>query len=109
MSNTKTKATSCRKDHVLLDAKVVVEPSYRGIFHTEEHRIRDLESWAKELMEFFRDHRSQDVNDVRVEREYEDQCSACGHQWEEIAYEAEGGKPAFVGCGYCGVPVEVVR
>lgn len=100
---------TCTKNRVLIDANVVIEPGYRGVFRGEQSRVKDLESWARGIREFFHDHRHMDVNDVRVNLEYQDQCSACGKEWEEALFEAEGEQSAYYGCAWCAAPMEIVR
>lgn len=75
------------KVEVLIDAKVVCEPSSHVTrwFSTQERKAQALERWAKEFEEFVRDHRSQDPIGLSVERVYESQCSHCGMAWEEDA------------------------
>lgn len=108
---TKAKPTTCRKESVLVESKCVIEPTSGALrwCRNEEEKVKELERWSKELMEFFRDHRSQDVNDVTVERVYETRCTACHQEWEECEYEADGDEPAYTGCGYCGLPMEIIR
>lgn len=55
--------------------------------------------WANEIMEFFRDHRHQDVNDVYVDVTEIDACSKCGNTWEP--YEDEG----ELLCANCGAVI----
>ncbi len=100
-------AKTCRKVDRITDSKVIVEPG-RYTFPSwmnDADRQKALEQWAKSLMEFFRDHRHQDVNDVFVEHTHQDQCSACGREWEiEPANEdhPEGGML----CASCGAIVK---
>lgn len=87
----------------LIDCRVVVEPS--SFYHdprTIEEQAKALDRWARELKEFFRDHRSQDVNNVTVEREYEDQCSSCQRKWE-VDTDCDTGQLV---CAWCGEPIE---
>ena len=72
------------KKHVLSDISLECDyPSYVGRYErTMEGRATALEEWAKELVEFIRDHRSRDDLGLTVKRIYEDQCSHCGYTWE---------------------------
>lgn len=97
-----TTPKTCRKvPDVLIDAKVVIEPTYNSIYsgwQSEDKKAELLEQWARELHAFFRDHRSQDVNTVYVERTHQDQCSVCHREWE--TYEDEDtGETCCAGCG----------
>ena len=58
-----------------------------------------LDTWAKELEEFIRDHRSQDNVSITVERVMETQCDQCHREWEP--YTEDG----VTFCANCGVPV----
>ena len=92
----------------LIETRVIIEPNdipYYARFD-EAKKTKFLDEWARELTEFFRDHRHQDVNAVYADPVYEDQCSACGDKWEPYKYEAHGDLPAFTGCGNCGKPIE---
>lgn len=107
---TESKSQLCRCEQRTKEIRVEIEPSRHHIVHyakNEAQRIQWLEQWAKELREFFRDHRSMDVNDVVVVRETEDVCSECGYRWEAVKYApGEGDDPfePYMGCGYCTVP-----
>lgn len=73
------------KTKVLIDVTVSCDPpSSIGRWSRDmEGKARALESWAMEFEEFIRDHRSQDPVSLVVERQYQDQCSHCGREWEE--------------------------
>lgn len=74
------------KEKVLIDVHVVCDPPYWvGGSTTLEKRAKRLAEWCREFEEFIRDHRSQDPISLVVEREYQDQCSHCGNEWEEDA------------------------
>lgn len=45
-----------KKVRTLVDTQVIVEPGYTPWGETREQRHRRLTDWARELMEFFRDH-----------------------------------------------------
>lgn len=100
---------------VVSDAHVRIEPSSyvsrvwpyekREDESAVEARARKYDAWAKDLKEFFRDHRSQDVNFIEVVREYEDVCSACGRRWE-VSTEGAEGEPVAPFCAWCGADVD---
>ena len=91
------------KKKVLIETRVIVEPKEVPCWYrrTEEDRLKYLKDWADELMSFFRDHRSQDVNSVYAEPVYEVQCTGCGREWEEMIEDGT------VYCANCGLPIEV--
>jgi hypothetical protein len=68
----------------------------RHVEGSAEDLVRCLEEKCKEFKEFLRDHRSQDMVSLSVERVKADQCSACGATWK--AHEEEG----QVFCASCG-------
>lgn len=100
----KTETKKCRKVNVLTDAKVVIEPQPHVTrwYDKPENIAKALEQWAREIHDFFRDHRSMDVNSVYVERVHEDQCSECKRAWEPA--DDEDGTPPY--CAYCGAIIE---
>jgi len=65
----------------------------------QQREIKEYERWAKEFLDFLRDHRSQDVQDVVVHQITEDVCSECGKNWEIYS---EDGKDY---CAYCRLEV----
>lgn len=88
---------------VVVDTRVVIEPSswaYPWDWHkkTDQQRHDWLVNWASEIMEFFRDHRHQDVNHVSAEPVVVDQCSRCHAEWEQAVCSDTGEK--F--CATCG-------
>ena len=78
--------TTCTKKRILED--VIVEADLSGMmfprrhYKTDEERVKNLESAVREFHEFLRDHRSQDMVQLFVNRKYKDVCSACGCTWE---------------------------
>jgi len=85
----------------LVDIRVVADPPtyvLRGR-RTLEDQAKALESWANELQEFVRDHRSQDPVYLSVERETARVCSGCGAPWEECPPDEYGDKPYCASCG----------
>ena len=75
------------KQKVLVDVSVVCDPpAFVGRWsRTLEEKGKRLEEWCREFEEFVRDHRSQDAIGLSVQREYREQCSHCGREWEEDA------------------------
>lgn len=98
-----TTARTVTKQRVLVETRVIVEPGYSPSRSPEQNK-KFLERWAKELMEFFRDHRSMDVNAVFADPTYQVQCSGCHREWEEMQDDDTG----ETCCAWCGVPIEVV-
>lgn len=90
----------CKKIERLADVRVEIEPDSRywfwGVGATPEDRCRRMEEWAKELRDFFRDHRSQDVNSIEVVKVHETVCSSCGNEWETMDVDGQDA------CAYCG-------
>lgn len=99
-----TTTATVTKRRVLVETRVIVEPVSVigwGLMDAEERKTY-LDRWARELMEFFRDHRSMDVNAVYADPRYEFQCSGCLHEWEEY-FDDDSGKAC---CAHCGKTVE---
>lgn len=94
-----------------VDARVRIDPGP----HALGWRARDgmeqycdaLERWAQEIMEFFRDHRHQDVNSVHVERDVRDHCSKCKQELEPVRYgtDPEEDCEQYTGCANCGARI----
>ena len=101
-------ATTCKQVAVTTGMHLAIEPNriYGWERMSDAEREAALLRWAKELMAFFRDHRSMDVNSVYVHKEVEQQCSHCGHQWEPAECDSGEGDPMYLGCAYCALPVE---
>jgi hypothetical protein len=72
------------KKRILVDIKLECDPPmYVGRWTRDpERRAREYEGWIREFTEFLRDHRSQDIVNLSVERIYENQCSYCNSIWE---------------------------
>ncbi len=68
-----------------------------------DNYAKALESWAKEFMDFVRDHRSQDECTIDVNKKYERFCSACNREWEEVPPDDQCPDAT---CSWCGVAVE---
>jgi len=101
---TTEQTTTCTKKRILYD--VVVEADLSGMvfpyrhYKSEEERARDLERAVKDFHNFLRDHRSQDMVTLSVNRKYKDVCSACGDTWEP--YDIDG----VPSCANCGAIIE---
>jgi len=68
---------------VLIDSHVRVDINLGWYSSRDpEENAKRLESAAKDVKEFVRDHRSMDINDVYVVREYGYKCSHCGWIYE---------------------------
>jgi len=86
----------------LVDFKLTIDPpNYVGKWcRTTEEKIKEMEQWAMDLMEFIRDHRSQDQINVEEEKQYQYQCSNCNNDYEEM--EENG----IICCAHCGAEIE---
>lgn len=75
---------------VLNDAHVRIDINL-GYFAPKdpEQLAKRLEMEAREVKDFLRDHRSMDINDVYVVREYVYRCQHCGYSYEGIAESPE--------------------
>ena len=84
------------------EMRVEVEPGrYTFCNHSDPKiRERELVSWAKEILDFLRDHRSMDINDVCVVVPVFDACSECGAEWEP--WDDDG----VLWCASCGAACE---
>jgi len=86
----------------LVDVRVNAEPpSY--LFHYRkslEDTAKDLEGWANDFHAFLRDHRSQDIVALEIERIRKDVCSVCNNDWETDTDDV------VIFCAHCGALVE---
>lgn len=85
------------KKSILKEVVVKIEldvPRWR--WHTMEQYAQSLEDAVNEFKIFLKDHRSQDVNKIYVEREFADVCSGCESTWEPTTDE---GKEICAACG----------
>jgi len=98
MSDLSAPPKATRKKHILTGVHVECEPSYRITQYMSdiERQAKALESWAREVMEFIRDHRSMDDMDLSVVREYKDLCSVCENEWEIEEFQG------VEHCAHCG-------
>lgn len=95
------------KVRVMTDCHIRIEP--RGInvyrFQVTPERTYAMvlsekyEEWAKDFHSFLRDHRSQDVQSIDVVPEYQDQCSACGAEWEPMGPDEDCTNTTCSNCG----------
>ena len=68
----------------LVDAHVVIDVNMRWVDRRDmEYYAKRLESEARDIKDFVRDHKSMDINDVYVEREYEYVCEHCKCGYKE--------------------------
>ena len=77
------------KVKVVTDVTMELDPP-SFYWRTLADKERLLESWAEDLEDFIRDHRSQDPVSITVKRVYEEQCSFCHRSWETF----DDGEPA---------------
>ena len=103
--------TLVTKKTVVTDLRIEAEPHYSvlrcwHVHATNAERVechaKSAERWAKDFMEFLRDHRSQDLTGLNVVRVKEDVCSACGEKWETMAGDAQDGEQGKTFCASCG-------
>ena len=83
---------------VLVDVNLVAEAPRHLLRWVENKEVEAklLENWVQEFQDFLRDHRSQDLVTLTVERVKKDLCSECESEWE--TYE-ESGKRFCASCG----------
>ena len=63
---------------VLVDAHVEIDINMRWVDKRDiEYYAKRLAQEAENVKEFVRDHKSMDINDVYVVKEYETQCEFC--------------------------------
>jgi hypothetical protein len=103
----KTNEKITKKVNILFDVKVEADMSgmlwrsnYYYYKNPEEH-AKDLERAVREFVDFLRDHRSQDMISLDVQRVYQDVCSICKEQWEIGIWDDEKWH-----CENCGAIVE---
>jgi hypothetical protein len=95
-----------RKINILQE--VTVEADLSGMlwrnqyyyYKNPEEHAKDLEQAVKDFDQFLRDHRSQDMVRLNVNKKYQDICSICKERWEPD--EDENGKY----CACCGARIE---
>ena len=107
----------CQKVRRTIDVKVTCEPPSHltrwsnwdgktpyGSAKYWERVEEAYKDWVKELYDFMRDHRSRADIGLDVVAVYQEQCSACGNEWESTKDE-DTGKEC---CSCCGQEVEEV-
>ena len=93
------KLTCHKRTHVLSDIRVEADLSGMTWFSRPaslEEQAKVLERAVKEFEAFLRDHRSQDMVRLDVQRIYSDLCSNCGDVWESDFYDGA------IHCAACG-------
>lgn len=70
--------------------------AYRCHPNEPEELVKALEKVIAEFEDFLRDHRSQDMICLSVNRITKDLCSECNEEWESDDYDGE------THCAYCG-------
>jgi hypothetical protein len=86
---------------VLVDVKVEIELAVRRYhWQTMEQYAKNLEDAIIDFQSFLRDHRSQDVNHLSVDRIYEEQCSGCNEKWEPTDIDG------VICCANCGIEIK---
>jgi hypothetical protein len=68
---------------ILVDAHVEVDMNLFYRKRDPEEYAQQLEQACKDFLWFIKDHRSQDVNDAYVVREYGYKCGHCGWTYEK--------------------------
>lgn len=94
--------TLCKPERRLVDLKIEADldmPSWYWDGNLEK-RAKQMERLAAEFIDHCKNHRDLDHIDLRVERVYEDVCSACGREWEPCI-DNDGGY-----CAHCCVDVQ---
>lgn len=86
------------KKNILTGVHIECEPpgSVTRYCGSVEKEAKALESWAQEIKDFIRDHRSMDSIYLEVVREYSDLCDLCTSPWEETI---DDGKICCASCG----------
>lgn len=88
---------------IVVDVKVVIEGKFCWWeVDSIDRKCETMDRWARDLEDFFRDHRSMDVNSIRAEKTYREVCSSCSRPWE-VDYDQEKNEKF---CAYCGEPIE---
>ena len=84
------KLTCYKRTHVLTDVRVEADLSgmiWWNYPASLEEQAKALERAVKEFEDFLRDHRSQDIVRLNIERIYSDLCSNCGDVWDSDFYD----------------------
>jgi protein-arginine kinase activator protein McsA len=93
------------KKRVLTGVHIECEPpsSVTRYCGSIEREAKALESWASEVKDFIRDHRSMDPMYLEIVRDYSDLCATCEREWEPMI---EDGKTCCASCG-CELESEI--
>lgn len=94
------------KINILYDVRVEADLSgmiSRWRNESNEEIAKDLDEAVKEFERFLRDHRSQDMVKLTVNRIYKDICSACKGQWETDSNEMG------LFCANCGARISEMK
>ena len=104
MQTTDTPKTTIKK-RVLTGVHIECEPpsSVTRYCGSIEREAKALESWASEVKDFIRDHRSMDPMYLEIVRDYSDLCATCEREWEPMI---EDGKTCCASCG-CELESEI--
>ena len=111
MSDVDVKDKKAKKINILIDVRVEADLSgmlwhcNRYYYENPEEKAKDLEGAVREFVEFLRDHRSQDMISLDVQRIYQDVCSGCKEQWEVERYEDDN----KLHCANCGAEIEETK
>lgn len=74
---------------ILTDAHVEVEMNLYWRDRDPEKYAKQLDQACKDFLYFVRDHRSQDINDAYVVREYGYKCDHCGWKFKDEPEEPD--------------------
>ncbi len=118
-SNAADESVIAKPVRILVDAHVVAsfernwEVRYARRNGTVEDVAKEMERAVSDFEDFLRDHRSQDIVELAVERDYEVQCSNCKDRYEpwkptEKECEESSGDLVFgkTYCACCEVETE---
>lgn len=104
-----TKAKTCRKVRAKQydEARIEIRMPW-AYWRNEKWRADEFKDWSAKVLDFIRDHRSQDaeMSDVEVIVPEFDACSVCGEPWETCEFEESPEGPAGIGCANCGAMLE---
>ena len=110
-----TEFRTCKRITATVDVKVSASfPWVHEAWHIQDREKRmerlahDLNREVSDFTDFLRDHRSQDMIQLDVERDVRDVCSACGEAWETYLPD-DPNDPACgrTSCAHCGAILEI--
>lgn len=83
---------------IVTDAHIEIDINERNWWGVKDadQRAKRLEQEAESIKDFIRDHRSMDINDVYVVREYGYKCEHCGRVTKEDEENPECCKTAIM-------------